>query len=386
MQKGGNVAVPVPNVRVVVNWSGGQGVPDVDASALLLSGGRVRSDADFVFYNQPNHGSGAVAHEGKRGFDDAITIRLGSVEQAVETIVIAASADGGTFGQVPGLNIRVLDATTGSELARFDPTATTETAFVLGEVYRRNADWKFRAVGQGYDSGLAGLATDFGISVDDAPPPPQQQAPAPPINLSKITLTKAAPSISLTKSGGARGMMRVNLNWNTRKGGMFRKSKFANLDLDLKCMWEMADGSKSLIQSLGSFGSLDEPPYALLDADDRTGAVAEGENLTINLDHSAKIKRLLVFAQIYEGANSFQGIESVATLYPPSGPPIEIRTDDCTVASTVCALFLITNTGGELDVRREARYLLRKPEQSDNEAVDHAYGWNMTWHRIPGKS
>src|SRR5690606_40382515 len=97
-----------------------------------------------------------------------------------------ASSEGGTCGQFRGLYVRVVDAGGGTGVARFDSRgATTETAFVLGELYRRQGAWKFRAVGQGYDSGLAGLATDYGITVDDpgrqaAPPPPAQQA-APPV-------------------------------------------------------------------------------------------------------------------------------------------------------------------------------------------------------------
>ncbi|MGH3739343.1 MAG: TerD family protein, partial [Micromonosporaceae bacterium] len=177
LSKGGNVPVTCAAVRVVIGWQAAAGTPDVDASALLLAPDRVRSDADFVFYNQPAHASGAVRHEGKTGGADTLSVTLGSVEPAVEKIVVAASADGGSFGQVPGLHVRVLDATSGAELARFDSTdASTETAFILGELYRRGGGWKFRAVGQGYASGLAGLATDFGITVDDTPAPP----PAPP--------------------------------------------------------------------------------------------------------------------------------------------------------------------------------------------------------------
>ncbi|MZE81780.1 Tellurium resistance, partial [Streptomyces sp. SID5475] len=172
MRKGTNVPVPAPAVRVELGWRTGPGVPDADASALLLQGsGKVRSDADFVFYNQPAHASGAVRHTGKRPSGDLVTdtleVDLARTEQAVETIVLAASADGGAFGQVPGLHIRVLDAVSGAEIARFDSEdATVETAFVLGELYRRQGAWKFRAVGQGYDSGLEGLATDYGITVD----------------------------------------------------------------------------------------------------------------------------------------------------------------------------------------------------------------------------
>ncbi|WP_319666815.1 TerD family protein, partial [Streptomyces scabiei] len=175
MPKGSNTAVPTTALRVELGRRSGPGVPDTDASALLLVGGKVRSDADFVFYNQPAHSSGAVRHEGKRDAGGQVTeslvVDLARVEPAVETVVVAASADGGTFGQVPGLHIRVLDERAGTEIARYDSAdAGAETAFVLGEFYRRQGAWKFRAVGQGYSSGLEGLATDFGITVDE----PQQ--------------------------------------------------------------------------------------------------------------------------------------------------------------------------------------------------------------------
>ncbi|WP_234433481.1 TerD family protein, partial [Streptomyces sp. NRRL WC-3549] len=172
MQKGTNVAVPARSVRIELGRHASPGAPDVDASALLLVAGRVRDDADFVFYNQPAHASGAVRHEGKRTVGGAVTDTLAvdfdRMEPAVERVVVAASADGGTFGRVTGLYVRVLDQATGAELARFESAdATVETAFILGELYLRQGAWKFRAVGQGYDTGLAGLATDFGISVDD---------------------------------------------------------------------------------------------------------------------------------------------------------------------------------------------------------------------------
>ncbi|MFE2047500.1 VWA domain-containing protein [Streptomyces sp. NPDC059459] len=202
LSKGANLAVDSPAVRVELVWSTGPGVPEVDASALLLTAaGRVRDDGDFVFYNQPRHPSDAVRHLGKQGgagtaagmTTDAVEVDLRTVEADVDRIVLCASADGGTFGQVPGLSLRLLDAGTRAELARFDMTAGTETALVGGELYRRQGKWKFRAVGQGYASGLAGVATDFGITVDDAPPvsapatarptteaPPAPPAPTPP--------------------------------------------------------------------------------------------------------------------------------------------------------------------------------------------------------------
>ncbi|MFF5311018.1 TerD family protein [Streptomyces massasporeus] len=426
MLKGSNTPVPTAALRVELGWRTGPGVPDADASALLLVSGKVRSDADFVFYNQPAHSSGAVRHEGKRDaggrVTDTLLVDLARVEPEIETLVLAASSDGGAFGQVPDLYIEVQDAAQGAPVARFDnPGATTETAFVLGEFYRRQGTWKFRAVGQGYSSGLEGLATDYGITVDEpqqaapapvaapasptapqpapptpppmprsAPPPPPAAPPAP-VRLTKVTLTKASPSVSLTKQGGTSGALHVNLNWEVRKQFSGWSSKFgrptamhSDLDLDLCALYELNDGSKGVVQALGnSFGALHQPPYIHLDGDDRTGAVSTGENLTVNLDHKNAFRRILVFVTIYEGARSFADLNASVTLRPQHGAPIEFSLDECTVPSLVCALALITNTGGDLIVQREARYLVPDRGVSPQRTVDHAYGWGMNW--TPGR-
>ncbi|WP_230195243.1 VWA domain-containing protein [Streptomyces coriariae] len=189
LSKGANLPVDVPDVRVELSWAEGAGGPDIDASALLLAqDGRVRDDRDFVFYNQPLHASGAVRHVGKRSEagvkTDAVRVDLRSLEGAITRVVLCASADGGTFGQVTGLTLRLLGGDGSSEVARFEMQADTETAFIAGELYLREGRWKFRAVGQGYASGLAGVARDFGITVDDEPEqaatPPHRPAPTPP--------------------------------------------------------------------------------------------------------------------------------------------------------------------------------------------------------------
>ena len=147
---------------------------------MLRESGQVGSDADFVFYNQARHPSGSVRHAGKSGTVDTVEVDLAAVPGEVERVVLAASADGGTFGQAPGLRLAVTDTASGAVLAEFAIEATQETAMVCGELYRRNGRWKFRAVGQGYASGLAGLATDYGISVGDEPAPAPPATPAPP--------------------------------------------------------------------------------------------------------------------------------------------------------------------------------------------------------------
>ncbi|MEU4871734.1 VWA domain-containing protein [Streptomyces sp. NPDC021608] len=174
MSKGANLPVDSPDVRVDLSWAEGAGGPDIDVSALLLTdAGRVRNDGDFVFYNQPLHASGAVRHVGKRRdgavVTDAVHVDFRSLESAITRVVLCASADGGVFGQVRDLTLRLFGTGGGYEIARFEMQADTETAFIGGELYLREGRWKFRAVGQGYASGLAGLATDFGITVDEEP-------------------------------------------------------------------------------------------------------------------------------------------------------------------------------------------------------------------------
>ncbi|GHI08054.1 TetR family transcriptional regulator [Streptomyces cellostaticus] len=179
MLKGSNVPLEAATVRAVLRWTPGQGVPDVDASALLLGlDGRVRSDEDFVFYNQPRHPSGKVWRLGKKriteGLTDTIQSDLSGVEPGVGRILLVASADGVSFDRVPALCILLYDAAVADAepLARFEITPQTgaETAMICGELYRRGEGWKFRALGEGYSNGLKGLATDFGISVDESEP------------------------------------------------------------------------------------------------------------------------------------------------------------------------------------------------------------------------
>ncbi|MFK0290789.1 TerD family protein [Streptomyces sp. NPDC090442] len=176
MLKGSNVPLNATAVRAVLRWTPGAGVPDVDASALLVGpDGRVRSDEDFVFYNQPRHPSGLVRHLPKTRLSDALTdtieAELTPLDASVARVVLAASSDGGPFAGVHDLRVLLYDAAAdGAEpLAVFDvvPDTGEETALICGELYRRGDGWKFRALGQGYESGLVGLATEFGISVDD---------------------------------------------------------------------------------------------------------------------------------------------------------------------------------------------------------------------------
>ncbi|GAA4366612.1 TerD family protein [Paeniglutamicibacter cryotolerans] len=152
---------------------------DLDASALLLGAdGKVRSSADFIFYNQPSAADGSVVHQGDNrtgegaGDDEQVLVDLGKVAADVERIMFVVSIDqaearGQNFGQVRGAYCRVVNQASEQEIVRFDLSedAAPETAMVFAELYRHNTEWKFRAIGQGYATGLAGVAGDHGVQL-----------------------------------------------------------------------------------------------------------------------------------------------------------------------------------------------------------------------------
>ncbi|MDT0318032.1 TerD family protein [Streptomyces millisiae] len=178
MVKGSNVSLAalsesVGSVIVSLGWVSPAGDGDADVSVLLLDeNGKVRGDADFYFYNNPVAADGSVQLLGKtptaEGNEDRISFDLTAVPAGIERVVVAASRyNGARFGELEDLRLSLADAS-GESLLRFAiDDVDSVSAVIFGELYRRGTDWKFRAVGQGYDSGLAGLATDFGVDIQD---------------------------------------------------------------------------------------------------------------------------------------------------------------------------------------------------------------------------
>ena len=187
LSKGGNVnlskeAPGLNKILVGLGWDARAtdgAAFDLDASAFLVKlDGKVRSDSDFIFYNQPKSPCGSVEHTGDNktgegeGDDEAVKVTLSAVPADLDKIVFAvtihdAEARRQNFGQVSHAYIRVVNEEGGAEIARYDLSedASIETAMIFGEIYRVGADWKFKAVGQGFAGGLAPLATSFGVSV-----------------------------------------------------------------------------------------------------------------------------------------------------------------------------------------------------------------------------
>ncbi|MGP3979750.1 TerD family protein [Streptomyces sp. KR80] len=215
-----------------------------------------------------------------------------------------------------------------------------------------------------------------------------------------IELTKRRPTVSLTKQGAVTGNLRVNLSWRMRTsdiGGRTGQSSsllrhpfklfkpeivqaqgpaVVQIDLDLACLYELQDGTKGVVQPLGSFfGDINSPPYVKLSGDDRFGS-GSGETIYINMDHRDEFKRLLIFVYIYDGTPAFDRTHAVVTLYPSNGPRVEIGLDERAPQARSCAVVLIENNKGELTVRREVKYVYGFQAE-----LDRLYGWGLQWGR-----
>ncbi len=374
-------------VEILLDWTPADTPLTLDASAFALTAqGKVRGDGDLIFYNQLELAGGGIrrAEDGR-----AFTVRFAALPAAIERIVIALTIDQGqrrgqSFGQLRQVraNIRAADGKT--VLASF-PLATKmmpETALIVGELYRRNGEWKFRAVGQGFVGGLGPLARQYGVEVSDdpdaaAPPPPASAAPKP-IRLEKITLEKKGSSISLEKKGQGFGEIVVNLNWNrggNSGGGFFgRLTGGRKVDLDLGCLFKLRNGRAGAVQALGdSFGNLHQPPYIRLMGDDRSGASAQGEFLHINGQHWHELERVLLFAMIYEGAPNWAETDAVVTVQTPNQPTLEIRIDSHRNDQRMCALAMLENHGDNIKVTKLVEYFL------DHRFLDQAYDFGLRW-------
>lgn len=314
MTPGSNI--PLSAARVTVDVSA---PVRLDVSGLLLTAdGKVRSDDDFIFYNQPA-GPGVTYTSGGGAAPDAVTVDTAAVPPDIEKIVVTASPDaaGQTFqGIEPTATIR--DADGGSVLATFTPPQLgTETALVVVEIYRRGDQWKARAVGQGYANGLAGIATDFGVTVEEpaaapaAPPTPAAQAPvvppapaAPPapvpgagkINLDKgrVSLQKNQ-TVSLVKGGRPLlSVVQMGLGW---------EPAFRGKDIDLDASVIAYGPQRNAVDSC-YFGKLTILNGAIRHSGDNLTGEGGGDDevITVDLGRLPQEVTGLVFT-----VNSFSG-------------------------------------------------------------------------------
>ncbi|WP_086606348.1 TerD family protein [Erythrobacter donghaensis] len=362
-----------PQCTVTVDF----GMAGIDIAAFGLEPGqKIGDDRYVVLFSNPRSPGGEVVMTAA-GNSATFTVDLAALPANIDRIVFTATHDSRAVGES-----RPLSVTIDGGKASFDAAAalTNEKAVMLAELYRHSSGWKLGTIAAGFAGGLAALIGHFGGEVAEAappppppppppaPPPPPPPPPAAPVSLKKISLDKGNSSVSLKKQGSSFGEIVLNLNWTarTQKKGFFGGTQ--QLDLDLGVIFELADGmGAGCIQALGrSFGSYHQPPFIELSGDDRTGAVAAGETIRVNGQYFDYIRRIGVFALIYEGAPNWAETDGVVRLNIPGQPEIEVRMDEVNSRERLCGIAVIDNVGGELKMSRLMRfYQSQKPFSED---------------------
>ncbi|CDL86844.1 TerD family protein [Xenorhabdus cabanillasii] len=372
---GGNVSVSKQALTIRV-LSGSS----VDVSAFrLYANGKVQGDPDMVFYGQPSNDDNTIRLSGGNT-NTAFSVNLPALRQEVQKVAFTATCDGNqTISSLHNLSIQV--ELNGSVIlqGQVEVQGRSEAALILGELYRRNGEWKFRFIAQGFNGGLKPLAEHFGVDIIDEAPT-STPAPAPnSVNLNKVSLTKEKPAISLDKSDNY-GEIRINLNWNQSTApanrGMFQNIFNANkgVDLDLGAFVRLRDGTRGVIQALGeSFGSYHHDPYVQLQGDDRTGNVKDGEWLHINGLEWKNISEVLIYAFIYEGVPNWNSTDGIVTIYVNGQPPIETCLTEGHNRKNMCAVARLVNENGAIKVERINQYF------SGHKEMDRAFGWGFRW-------
>lgn len=361
---------------------------DIDVSCFGLDADGQLSDERFmVFFNQKSCPGGGVTLE--LGSNIAtFSTDVSRLPETIHKLVFTAAINGaGTMRQIGTSSLRLGSATFTFSGNDFQD----EKAVIIGEIYRRDGQWRFGAVGQGFNGGLSALLKHFGGTEATPAPTPSPAPETPKISLSKITLEKRGDKISLEKAGRLGfGRIRVNLNWNqsvpvaeVKKPG-FLSRVMGNVarpnngvDLDLACMFELMDGTPGCVQALGnSWGNFGLPPYIHLDGDDRAGSNASGENIFINGDQFHQIKRGLIFTFIYEGAPNWAATNGVVSIEVPGRTPVEVRLDNGTDAST-CAIAMIENKGGHLEITKLVEYFQLSAGKSTHQQLNERFGFGL---------
>ena len=334
------------------------------------AGEKLSDDRYFVFYNQTSSPEGAIKILGAAGNPVRFGLDLSRLPEKIQKLVFVATIEGA--GSMRDLREGVLEIFSGSSLARFAFSGRDfqdEKAVMVAEIYRKG-EWRLGAVGQGFNGGLSALLAHFGgEEVKEMEPAPVK------VSLTKVTLEKRGDRKVVNLQKGASNTLHVNLNWNataapTRRG-LFGTGQASSPDLDLGCMYRLKDGSMGVIQALGgNFGARDHAPFILLDKDDRSGTVAEGENLYFY--QPDLIDLVMVYAFIYQGTQDFQAVGGHATIYEPTG---EIRIDlaNPDPGRGFCAICTIRAAGSGVEVTKEERYF-----PSHREADQH-YGFGFNW-------
>jgi len=312
MSKGQNVPLNDKVVVARLTFATRPDKLDVDVSAYLLQeAGRVRGDGDMVFYNQPRDDDGSVALDIGTG---EVTIDTGRIPDAIARVAVCVVVDGGPVSSLETVSMTV----TGTPGFDLDVSSATEAALIVGEVYRRNGTWKFRAVGQGFNGGLGPLARSFGMDVNgeseaDAVEATTKKDPAaevvPSVSLQKVTLAKSG-KVDLRKGAGA---IRAVLSWEGRGSA-------GEGDLDFYCFYVMRDGTRGKVywKDLGrSHGA----PWITLSGDSKR---AGEERIVLHRPDELRYALFAAYSAVGNGAGSFESYRPKMTLTDQDGSEVVI--------------------------------------------------------------
>ena len=339
------------------------GLPGVDIAAFGLDSARkIGDDRYVVLFSNPRSPNGEISLASSSD-RSTFTLDLDALPATIDRIVFTATHDARSIAEARPLTVSIDHGKAEFNVAE---RLSNEKAVMMVELYRHSSGWRCGTIAQGFAGGLASLIAHFGGEVADAPvaapvpPPPPPPAPAPsaPISLKKITLEKSSPSVSLKKTGETFGEIVLNLNWTQgqQKKGFFGGGA-KSIDLDLGVLFELQDGYKGVIQALGrSFGDFNREPWISLSGDDRTGAITGGETIRVNGRFFDQIKRIAVFALIYDGVPNWNKTDGVVRMNIPGQPEIEVHIEEGRDNCRLCGIALIDNEGGSLSMKRHMKF------------------------------
>lgn len=362
----------------------------IDVACFGLDAAKKLSDERYMtFFNQPSSPCGGVRLVGNGRFEFDLARLPASIQSLTVTLAIDGAGEMNRLG--PCAAALSKNGTPVASYAFEGSHFASERAVMLLEIYRKDGIWRLAAVGQGFNGGLDALVQHFGgtVAAPSAPSPtpapaPAPSAPPPKVSLSKITLEKRGDKISLEKKSAA-GLGRIvcNLNWSQGSpgqqkkglfGGVFGGGKPQGIDLDLGCLIEMMDGRKTAVQALGdTFGSFDHPPYVELAGDDRTGASTEGEFLYVNGNKWSELRRVCVYAFVYEGVANWAQTDGRVTITVPGHPPVEVRLDNPAAGKNMCGIAMLENDAGQLRITKLEEYV------GGHQELDRRYHWGLNW-------
>ena len=331
----------------------------------LDSSDKIKREPYVVFYNQKASPNREIVLNGAAA-DTTYKVNLSKLPDDIHKLAFTISIDGdGVLRQADAITVELSQGGKSATLSLTGSDLAEEKALIALEVYRKGV-WRFAAVASGFNGGLPALLKHFGGTEDNGSSPSGAPASGPPAP-SRVTLEKRGETraVDLTKKSGGSTSFHVNLNWSQPKGR-------GNADLDLGCMFEMLDGRKSVIQALGGvMGFKDKEPFIYLDQDDRTGASAQGENLYVLKPEI--LRRVLVFAYVYEGPTTFTDVDARVLIKEPDGAETLLKLDAQPRNLTHCAACLFTNNGGTISITKEDRYF------RGHEPMDRHYGFGFRW-------